>query len=435
MMKLIHLCVLVSLFFSDVVVSIPVSQPTMAPTMCMDEAPFCVVAASYCNVSFCATCDNAGLCDFTCNICGNVPTTSPTSYPTSLPSKNPTPSPSPLPTIVPSFAPTSAPTPVPTHPPTSTPTPVPTHTPTYLPTGRPTVNPTSVPTFQPTPDCGVNAGLFEIQMFATGGTGWGDLSYELTNYTGMSRYPVIADGALPSGEVSSTDYVCLVNLCYKFEIVGSNAPSHTISWQIFTHNASSLVVEGTGASSSAIFCVLDGEIQKQPTLMPTMTQSPTAIPVPSPTQVPTIAPTGLPTLKPSPVPTHPPTPLPTASPSIYPTGSPTWVPSPAPTNVPTPRPSTSCNPGEYRTATRACEKCPVGRYLNVSYPPFPTSCIQCDFGKVAKNLGQVECVSCPAGKVALESQDSCGTCKKGQYTFNNRWTFTQHTPFFFPLPM
>jgi hypothetical protein len=125
--------------------------PTPLPTQCVDVGDFCEYVTSYCSVSFCRECPNAGICDKSCGICTLI--LSPTAEPTV--SLNPSPVPLPFPTELPSLIPS----PIPTLPPSTRPSPVPTLMPTPIPTvmpapkpsAMPIPSPSSSPTLKPTP--------------------------------------------------------------------------------------------------------------------------------------------------------------------------------------------------------------------------------------------------------------------------------------------
>ena len=97
----------------------------------------------------------------------------------------------------------------------------------------------------------------------------------------------------------------------------------------------------TGKSISRVLLV--GEEQPIPTVIPTMTPTPTVAPTTAPTQVPTptVAPTTTPTQVPMPTmtPTTVPTMTPTATPTVAPTTAPTQVPTATPTVAPTTTPT------------------------------------------------------------------------------------------------
>ena len=133
--------------------------PTPLPTQCVDVGEFCEYVTSYCSVSFCRECPNAGICDYTCEVCHLVieptgqPTLSllPSPIPMPFPSESPSLLPSPIPTIVPSPIPSSVPTLEPTSIPTVVPAPQPTSIPVPAPSPFPTLKPTPLPTEIPLP--------------------------------------------------------------------------------------------------------------------------------------------------------------------------------------------------------------------------------------------------------------------------------------------
>ena len=132
--------------------------PTPLPTHCEDVGGFCEYVSSYCSVSFCRTCPNAGICDETCDVCMiRIPTVEPSisfqpsTVPMPPPSQLPTFMPVPVPTMSPIHSPTPIPMLTPTALPSLLPTPIPIPLPTPTPTPAPSLLPTLLPTMHPTP--------------------------------------------------------------------------------------------------------------------------------------------------------------------------------------------------------------------------------------------------------------------------------------------
>jgi len=98
---------------------------------------------------------------------------------------------------------------------------------------------------------------------------------------------------------------------------------------------------------------------------------------------------------------------------------PTSLPTSNPTEQPTPAPTVACQPGQYIvTGLNLCASCGVGRYANVSKPPWPSACTLCEGGTYASQVASVFCNICPVGKLSSNERTGCITCSAGQYTLN-----------------
>ena len=166
--------------------------------------------------------------------------------------------------------------------------------------------------------------------------------------------------------------------CFRFQLTGT-AEDYGAAFEL-TEDFSGQSVRGTSATTATTFCILGGAFNAQPSPFPTNTPKPSPEPTPDPTHVPTSEPTAKPTLKPTPQPSR--------------------HPSPLPSPLPTPLPTLTCPRGKYVNSNGAtCESCDVGRYSNVTYPPYPQGeCPLCPAGKVAKTTEASECASCAEGK-------------------------------------
>jgi len=144
---------------------------------------------------------------------------------------------------------------------------------------------------------------------------------------------------------------------------------------------------------------------------------------PAPMFVPSRTPSPHPTFAPTSAPTFVPSPTPSPHPTFAPTSAPIFVPSPTPsthpTLAPTPAPTVVCQPGQYFTLeSNLCTSCDVGRFANVSKPPWPSTCTLCEAGTYASQTASTYCKACPEGKLSSVERIGCVTCLAGQYTLN-----------------
>jgi len=145
----------------------------------------------------------------------------------------------------------------------------------------------------------------------------------------------------------------------------------------------------------ASFCSSGGKILQSPTLNPTYSQLPSLSPTPYPSIFPIPDPSREPTRLPIPKPSQRPTTYPSSLPTVPPSDIPTFLPSPLPTRLPSPVPTVHCNRGEFLNSFQECERCEVGRYSNISLPPWPRECTLCPIGKISPRRGRVaDCEKC-----------------------------------------
>ena len=111
----------------------------------------------------------------------------------------------------------------------------------------------------------------------------------------------------------------------------------------------------------------------------------------------------------------------TIVPSIEPTPSPSAQPSysisPTTTFVPTSAPTAACGTGEFFDKTsNSCLECIPGIYSNITTPPWPSSCSECQSGKIQPDFGQSSCSPCDQGTFANAQHTICSTCEPGEYS-------------------
>ncbi|CAK9038961.1 unnamed protein product [Durusdinium trenchii] len=89
---------------------------------------------------------------------------------------------------------------------------------------------------------------------------------------------------------------------------------------------------------------------------------------------------------------------------------------------------TACSPGFYKDQVNQCIPCEVGFFCgadHASKEPCPrgffsnvtglTSCLPCDAGSFAEDVGSIGCASCLPGFYAEQGQESCKKCAQGTY--------------------
>jgi len=165
------------------------------------------------------------------------------------------------------------------------------------------------------------------------------------------------------------------------------------SWEVRDVDGSGVIL-GTRIMR-ANFCSSGGKMLNSPTIIPTQSQLPTISPTPKPSTSPIPGPTHEPTEHPTPQPSLRPSAYPSNLPTVSPSDTPTSQPSPLPTRLPSPVPTVHCNRGEFLNSFQECEKCEVGRYSNVSFPPWPRECTLCPIGKMSPQRGRIaDCEKC-----------------------------------------
>jgi len=84
--------------------------------------------------------------------------------------------------------------------------------------------------------------------------------------------------------------------------------------------------------------------------------------------------------------------------------------------------------------TGLCDICDVGSYVNVSKPPWPTTCIYCPPGSISQSIGSATCIKCDAEEFSDPTRTSCGPCQPGQY-WNNSACESCSAGRFAPIPI
>merc|ERR1719324_1631068 len=193
----------------------------------------------------------------------------------------------------------------------TTTTDAPTSVPTSTPTSVPTAVPTSVPTPVPSISCPTAAPIYRLNLFDSGGDGWGTTSwyvYNATDYPNMAEADLKGNGTLTSGS-SGTDWVCLADGCYEL-VVSPGTGQESVTFIDEIGGTFSDFDSAAGGGIADHFCVSAGDVFAHPTPAPSVSPVPTPETMPPttafPSPVPTMAPTVLPTAAPTPAPTRTP---------------------------------------------------------------------------------------------------------------------------------
>ena len=227
--------------------------------------------------------------------CSSPQTAAPIPTQTPAPTVTPVPTSTPAPTVTPIPTPTPppSPTPTPTVAPTSTATPAPTPTVVPTPSATPAPTPTTFPTATPVPSTPVSLadGTWSIKMIASRGNPfYSNLEVNFSQnggkLTGNGPYTYSSGGTTLITEVLSDTVDGSGNVVLDFTVKEGTSLRATFKF--------------TGKADPTV-----------PTATPTLTPTPTSMPVPTPTPNLTPGPTATPT--PAPAPT--PTPVPTSAPT------------------------------------------------------------------------------------------------------------------------
>ena len=176
-----------------------------------------------------------------------------------------------------------------------------------------------------------SAFIYRLKMTDAGGDGWEGATYSIFNSSSLgttideeSGAIMLASGTLADGS-EAFDWLCLPDGCYELIVSGgTESDLEEIGFEFIDEIGGHF--QDLTAPYADHFCVAAGDVFDHPTASPTISVSPTALPVPEPTI--SAAPTAF-------------TSAPTISvnPSPAPTAAPTKLPSPAPTPSPTPSPT------------------------------------------------------------------------------------------------